>query len=69
MTQHPPFQPTEACENAARPELKDRDFFVTGESFAGHYVPALAHHIWSTNRRKPEGARINLKGLAIGDGG
>ena len=42
---------------------------MTGESFAGHYVPAFSHRIWRTNQRKPEGERINLKGLAIGDGG
>ncbi len=53
---------------AARPELKDRDFFVTGESYAGHYIPAFAHHLWRTNKAKPEGERIKLRGLAIGDG-
>ena len=54
---------------AARPKLKDRDFFVTGESYAGHYIPAFSHHVWRTNRRKAEGDRIKLRGLAIGDGG
>ena len=56
----------DAC--AARPELKDRDFFVTGESYAGHYIPAFSHHLWRTNKAKPEGQRIKLRGLAIGDG-
>ena len=55
--------------NAARPELKFRDFFVTGESYAGHYIPVVTHHIWHTNKAKPEDERINLKGMAIGDGG
>ncbi len=56
----------DAC--AARPELKDREFFVTGESYAGHYIPAFSHHLWRTNKAKPEGERIMLRGLAIGDG-
>ena len=42
---------------------------MTGESYAGHYIPAVTHHIWRTNKAKPEGERINLKGMAIGDGG
>ncbi len=46
------------CTHAARPELKDRNFFVTGESYAGHYIPAFSHHVWRTNRRKPEGDRM-----------
>ncbi len=63
----PTMQPE--LSRAARPGLKDRDFFVTGESYAGHYIPVVTHHIWRTNKAKPEGERINLKGMAIGDGG
>ena len=55
-----------AC--AARPELKSRDFFVTGESYGGHYIPVVGHFIWRTNQAKAEDERINLKGLAIGNG-
>ena len=54
--------------SAARPELKTRDFFVTGESYGGHYIPVVSHHIWRTNKAKAEGERINLKGFAIGNG-
>ena len=53
---------------AARPELRERDFFVTGESYAGHYIPVVTHHIWRTNKAKPDGERINLAGMAIGNG-
>jgi len=53
---------------AARPELRERDFFVTGESYAGHYIPVVTHHIWHTNKAKAEGERINLAGMAIGNG-
>lgn len=53
---------------AARPHLADRDFFVTGESYAGHYIPAVAHHMWASNKGADPGRRINLKGVAIGNG-
>ncbi|CAJ1979244.1 unnamed protein product [Sphenostylis stenocarpa] len=43
------------------------DFYITGESYAGHYVPALASRINQGNKRK-QGIHINLKGFAIGNG-
>ncbi|GMN40051.1 hypothetical protein TIFTF001_009279 [Ficus carica] len=48
------------------PEYKTRDFFIAGESYAGHYVPQLAHIIVSKNKRTKETV-INLKGIAIGN--
>ncbi|KAF5282417.1 hypothetical protein FQR65_LT14311 [Abscondita terminalis] len=47
------------------PELKDNDFFVTGESYAGKYVPAVSHHIIKQNPTAKN--KINLKGLAMGN--
>uniref|UniRef100_A0A0A9X3N4 Carboxypeptidase n=1 Tax=Lygus hesperus TaxID=30085 RepID=A0A0A9X3N4_LYGHE len=48
------------------PELSGNDFFVAGESYAGKYVPALADRI---HRGNPDAVtKINMKGLAIGDG-
>ncbi|KAG6482436.1 hypothetical protein ZIOFF_059067 [Zingiber officinale] len=44
------------------PEYKGRDFFITGESYAGHYVPQLAHAILHHKDHL-----INLKGIAIGN--
>ncbi|KAG6482785.1 hypothetical protein ZIOFF_059424 [Zingiber officinale] len=44
------------------PEYKGRDLFITGESYAGHYVPQLAHAILHHKDRL-----INLKGIAIGN--
>ena len=41
---------------------------MTGESYGGHYIPVVSHHIWRTNKAKPEGERINLAGFAIGNG-
>ncbi|CAA0807555.1 Serine carboxypeptidase-like 25 [Striga hermonthica] len=48
------------------PEYKTRDFYITGESYAGHYVPQLADLILRYNKI-PKNAFINLKGIAIGN--
>ncbi|ESR43767.1 hypothetical protein CICLE_v10011695mg [Citrus x clementina] len=42
-------------------EYKNREFFITGESYAGHYVPQLAQLIIQSNMK------FNLKGIAIGN--
>lgn len=54
----------------ARPDFKGRDFFVTGESYAGHYVPAVAFEVFQASRGMDSERRldISLKGLAIGNG-
>ena len=49
----------------AHPELRKNDFYVTGESYAGHYVPAVSHRLWKWNKDQPE-SKINFRGLAIG---
>ncbi|KAK6926717.1 Peptidase S10, serine carboxypeptidase [Dillenia turbinata] len=43
------------------------DFYITGESYAGHYIPALASRIHEKNKES-KGIHINLKGFAIGNG-
>lgn len=48
-------------------QFAKNDFYITGESYAGHYIPALASRIQKGNKAK-EGIHINLKGLAIGNG-
>ncbi|XP_071734032.1 serine carboxypeptidase-like [Rutidosis leptorrhynchoides] len=52
---------------AEHPELVDNDFYITGESYAGHYIPAFAARVHQGNKAK-EGIHINLKGFAIGNG-
>ncbi|XP_041972252.1 venom serine carboxypeptidase [Aricia agestis] len=48
------------------PELQKNSFFITGESYAGKYVPALAYTI---HKKNPTAAfKINLKAIAIGNG-
>ncbi|KAJ1435987.1 Serine carboxypeptidase, serine active site [Sesbania bispinosa] len=52
---------------AEHPQYAMNDFFITGESYAGHYIPALGARIRQGNQAN-EGIHINLKGLAIGNG-
>ncbi|XP_038713462.1 serine carboxypeptidase-like 47 [Tripterygium wilfordii] len=49
------------------PKLVQNDFFITGQSFAGHYAPVLASHIHQENKANPK-IHIKLKGVAIGNG-
>lgn len=56
------------------PEYKSNPLYVVGESYGGHYAPAIAHKVWSKNNAL-EGsdtdvsmAKINLAGLAVGNG-
>ncbi|KAI3461386.1 hypothetical protein Pfo_018049 [Paulownia fortunei] len=43
------------------------DFYMTGESYAGHYIPAFSVRIHQANKNKKP-TYINIKGLAIGNG-
>lgn len=44
------------------PEYKSREFFLAGESYAGHYIPQLALKILQFNKNQ---TFINLNGLAV----
>jgi cathepsin A (carboxypeptidase C) len=44
------------------PELKNNDFFITGESYAGVYVPTLAKELLDNAK-----GQVNFKGLSVGD--
>ncbi|KAF3774013.1 Serine carboxypeptidase II-1 [Nymphaea thermarum] len=46
------------------PEYKNRDLFITGESYAGHYIPQLAELLIRANKQQKE---FNLKGIALGN--
>ncbi|XP_075483816.1 serine carboxypeptidase II-1-like [Primulina tabacum] len=48
------------------PQYKYRDFYITGESYAGHYGPQLAQIIHEKNKGI-ENPVINLKGLLLGN--
>ncbi|KAJ2976355.1 hypothetical protein NQ176_g5003 [Zarea fungicola] len=45
------------------PEYANQDFYITGESYEGHYAPVFANTILSHHNRN-----INLKGVMIGNG-
>ena len=46
------------------PEYKNRELFLTGESYAGHYVPYIADLIRKEEFRN---LGINLQGIALGN--
>ncbi|XP_028029309.1 vitellogenic carboxypeptidase-like [Bombyx mandarina] len=47
------------------PNLRANDFYIAGESYAGKYIPAFGLYVHNLNQ---ESKRINLKGMAIGNG-
>jgi cathepsin A (carboxypeptidase C) len=49
------------------PKYKNSDFHVMGESYAGHYIPAIGKVINDRNKN-PYSTKINLKSIAIGNG-
>ncbi|XP_046409282.1 venom serine carboxypeptidase-like [Ischnura elegans] len=48
------------------PEFNSYPFYVTGESYAGKYIPAVGYAIYKNNPNSD--IKINLQGLAIGNG-
>ncbi len=48
-------------------DYKTHDFYITGESYGGIYIPWLAKRVLDFNKNNPDDA-INLKGMAIGNG-
>merc|ERR1712156_761518 len=46
------------------PQFEGRDFYITGESYAGHYVPAISHYLLN----EATDVNLNLKAIAIGNG-
>ena len=49
------------------PEYATNDFFITGESYAGIYVPTLAKAVYLGNKAGGT-PQINLKGIMVGNG-
>ncbi|KAL4189151.1 hypothetical protein AMTRI_Chr08g205550 [Amborella trichopoda] len=48
------------------PQYKYREFYIAGESYAGHYVPQLAQLIYQRNKGLPNPI-INFKGFMVGN--
>jgi cathepsin A (carboxypeptidase C) len=55
----------------AHTEYHKNEFYVFGESYAGHYVPAVSHRIYEGNKAVPKGdgaEYIAMRGFGIGNG-
>jgi len=51
------------------PQYQQHDFIVSGESYAGHYIPVISHRILQGNNNLRLGdVHINLRGVSIGNG-
>jgi len=52
------------------PEFKTNDLYIAGESYAGIYVPYLAHNIDQHNKNATDldAFKPNLKGFMVGNG-
>ena len=51
----------------AHTALQGLPFFVVGESYGGHYTPALTYAV-SQGNKKPGNLKINLRGVGVGNG-
>ncbi|MQM19980.1 hypothetical protein Taro_052994 [Colocasia esculenta] len=49
------------------PRFRSHDFYIAGESYAGHYVPQLAELIHEGNTNASRDSYINFKGFMIGN--
>jgi carboxypeptidase C (cathepsin A) len=47
------------------PEYNNNSFYITSESYGGHYMPTLAQTIVDQNKVNPK--KINFKGFAVGN--
>lgn len=56
--------------NIKYPSWFKRDFYIFGESYGGHWVPATAHKILTENKSAQAAGKfiVPLKGIGIGDG-
>lgn len=48
------------------PKQRAKRLYLVGESYAGYYVPSIAHYIYHKNKKTKES--INLAGIGIGNG-
>jgi serine carboxypeptidase-like clade 2 len=49
------------------PEYQNNDFYISGESYAGVYIPYLATYILNYNANPTTTVPINLKGILVGN--
>ena len=51
----------------AYPAYKSRPFYISGESYGGHYVPTTAQAIVQHNAMETKDVKINLQGMLVGN--
>ncbi|KAF7836731.1 serine carboxypeptidase-like 34 [Senna tora] len=49
------------------PQFRSHEFYIAGESYAGHYVPQLSELIFERNHNSTSEDYINFKGFMIGN--
>ncbi|KAM7484837.1 hypothetical protein LguiA_000846 [Lonicera macranthoides] len=49
------------------PQFKSHDFYIAGESYAGHYVPQLSEIIFDKNKKASGEDYMKFKGFMIGN--
>jgi carboxypeptidase C (cathepsin A) len=50
------------------PKFSNNDFYISGESYAGHYIPTLVYEIYKNLATSPNAApQSNFKGFAAGN--
>lgn len=51
------------------PQYSQNPLYIVGESYGGHYAPAIAHRVWRGNKTlKKDAIKLNLSGVGIGNG-
>lgn len=50
------------------PEMKAKKLFLFGESYAGYYVPSIAHKIHQENLLADDAEQVKLTGIGLGNG-
>lgn len=50
------------------PQLVSRKLYITGESYAGMYIPYISHRILSASPLEKTALQLNLTGILINDG-
>ena len=48
--------------------MKNKDFYISGESYGGIYVPILAYKVLEYNKGLDDSKKIKLKGILVGNG-
>jgi cathepsin A (carboxypeptidase C) len=53
----------------SHPEYTKSPLYIIGESYGGHYAPAIAHRVWKGNQNPTDKTiSLNYAGLAVGNG-